>query len=285
MSKEKPNYNEYIFTDTDKLDIINMYTHDKISTVKIGEKYGCSYGVIVKILDQYGIPRTHNGVRKYQLNEYFFDIINTQDKAYILGLLYADGCNFIKKSTISISLQEEDVEILEKIRLCIGSSHPLEYIDYSRKHDYGYTYKNQWRLLMFSKHMCNSLNAIGMTPNKSLTLEFPKIDKSLYRHFIRGYFDGDGSIYQKIINENNKPVVLTITSTSSFCEKTKKILYEELGIYAGIYDASNHNGITKVLSTTKSASKIFLDWLYKDANLYMKRKYDRYLKYYYNNAA
>lgn len=285
MSKEKPNYNEIIFSENEEKNIIDLYQNKNMSTVKIGKKYGCSHKKIAKVLEAYNIPRTGISRRKYRINENFFDKIDNQDKAYILGFLYADGCNYKPKQTVSMSLQEEDFDILEKIRVCMGNEHPLEYIDYSNKHDFGYTYKNQYRMLIFSKHMCDSLDNIGMTPNKSLTLEFPRIDKELYRHFIRGYFDGDGSVYQSFVNENNKPVTLTITSTLLFLEKIKQIVSDELGIYAGIYDASNHNGITKVLSMSTEASNIFLDWLYLDANLYMQRKYDRYIKYFNKKVA
>ena len=285
MSKEKPNYNEIIFSENEEKNIIDLYQNKNMSTVKIGKKYGCSHKKIAKVLESYNIPRTGISRRKYRINENFFDKIDNQDKAYILGFLYADGCNYKPKQTVSMSLQEEDFDILEKIRVCMGNEHPLEYIDYSNKHDFGYTYKNQYRMLIFSKHMCDSLDNIGMTPNKSLTLEFPMIDKELYRHFIRGYFDGDGSVYQSFVNENNKPVTLTITSTLLFLEKIKQIISDELGIYAGIYDASNHNGITKVLSMSTEASNIFLDWLYLDANLYMQRKYDRYIKYFNKKVA
>lgn len=285
MSKEKPNYNEIIFSENEEKNIIDLYQNKNMSTVKIGKKYGCSHKKIAKVLEAYNIPRTGISRRKYRINENFFDKIDNQDKAYILGFLYADGCNYKPKQTVSMSLQEEDFDILEKIRVCMGNEHPLEYIDYSNKHDFGYTYKNQYRMLIFSKHMCDSLDNIGMTPNKSFTLEFPRIDKELYRHFIRGYFDGDGSVYQSFVNENNKPVTLTITSTLLFLEKIKQIISDELGIYAGIYDASNHNGITKVLSMSTEASNIFLDWLYLDANLYMQRKYDRYIKYFNKKVA
>lgn len=285
MSKEKPNYNEIIFSENEEKNIIDLYQNKNMSTVKIGKKYGCSHKKIAKVLEAYNIPRTGISRRKYRINENFFDKIDNQDKAYILGFLYADGCNYKPKQTVLMSLQEEDFDILEKIRVCMGNEHPLEYIDYSNKHDFGYTYKNQYRMLIFSKHMCDSLDNIGMTPNKSLTLEFPRIDKELYRHFIRGYFDGDGSVYQSFVNENNKPVTLTITSTLLFLEKIKQIISDELGIYAGIYDASNHNGITKVLSMSTEASNIFLDWLYLDANLYMQRKYDRYIKYFNKKVA
>ena len=285
MSKEKPNYNEIIFSENEEKDIIDLYQNKNMSTVKIGKKYGCSHKKIAKVLELYNIPRTGISKRKYKINENFFDKIDNQDKAYILGFLYADGRNYKPKQTVSMSLQEEDFDILEKIRKCMGNKLPLEYIDYSNKHDFGYTYKNQYRMLIFSKHICDSLDNIGMTPNKSLTLEFPMIDKELYRHFIRGYFDGDDSVYQSFVNENNKPVTLTITSTLLFLEKIKQIISDELGIYAGIYDASNHNGITKVLSMSTEASNIFLDWLYLDANLYMQRKYDRHIKYFNKKVA
>lgn len=285
MNKEKPKYNEIIFLENEEKEIINLYQNKNMSTVKIGEKYGCSHKKIAKVLESYNIPRTGASRRRYKINENFFDEIDTQDKAYILGFLYADGCNYKPKQTVSMALQEEDFDILEKIRICMDNEHPLEYLDYSNKHDFGYNYKNQWRMLIFSKHMCDSLDKLGMTPNKSLTLEFPQLDKQFYRHFIRGYFDGDGSIHQNLINEHNKPVTLTITSTISFLRKLKQIISNELNIYAGIYDASNHNGITKVLSMSTEASNIFLDWLYLDANLYMQRKYDRYIKYFNKNMA
>lgn len=284
MSKEKPNYNEIIFSENEEKDIIDLYQNKNMSTVKIGKKYGCSHKKIARVLESYNIPRTGISRRKYKINENFFDKIDNQDKAYILGFLYADGCNCKPKQTVSMSLQEDDFDILEKIRICMNE-HPLEYIDYSNKHDFGYTYKNQYRMLIFNKHICDSLDNIGMTPSKSLTLEFPSIDKELYRHFIRGYFDGDGSVYQYFVNENNKPVTLTITSTLSFLEQIKQIISDELNIYAGIYDASNHNGVTKVFSMSTEASHKFLDWIYLDANLYMQRKYNRYINYFYKNVA
>lgn len=268
-----------IFSKEQTNNIIDMYVNQKLSTVTIGKKLGYDYRTITKLLEENSIERVGNGRRKYYLNESYFDNIDTPNKAYILGFFLADGNINPSKQTISMSLQEEDFEVLEKIRNEIGSGKELEYLDYSNKHDFGYTYKNQYRLLMFSRHMCDSLQTHGMIPNKSLKLEFPNIDKSLYRHLIRGYFDGDGSVYQYIKNENNKPIRLTITSTDSFCEKIKEIAEQELGIYCGIYDASNKNGVTKVLSLSTESSIKFMDWMYEYADLYMQRKYNRYIQY------
>lgn len=274
MSKEKPNYNEIIFTDEQEQKIIDLYANQNISTVQIGKQFGCSHKKIAKVLKSYNIPRTGASRRKYYLNETFFDNIDTQDKAYILGFFYADGCNYMPKQTVSMSLQEEDYDILERIRNTIGSERPLEFIDYSNKHNFGYNYENQWRLLLFSKHICDSLNAIGMTPAKSLTLEFPNIVPSLYRHFIRGYFDGDGTI-----GKNTSGLV----STFSFCNTVRKILHNELNIEGRISEASNHNGITTTLMLRKEETIRFCNWIYEDANLYMERKYNRFITNFCNN--
>lgn len=278
----KPVYNKIFFNEEQTKDIITSYLN-KESSVKIGKRYGVNHHVILNLLHENNIEVSQRKmVRKYSLNENYFDSIDNPNKAYILGFLYADGHNGISKSTITISLQEEDFEILEKIRIEIGSEKPLEFLDYSKKDDFGYSYKNQYRLNMFSKHMCESLEKIGMISNKSLVLEFPNIPEELYSHFIRGYFDGDGSIshYQK---PNGKyQHLLTITSTDLFCNKIKEIISLELDIPCGnIYDASCHNGITKVLSVSGDIQvKKILDWLYKDAGMYLKRKYDKYLNWF-----
>ena len=278
----KPNHNEIVFSNKDIENIIALYLSGE-SSVSIGKKYNTTHKPILKILHKNNIVIDSSlSHRKYALNEEFFDQINTQEKAYILGLLYSDGSNNPDKSTIAISLQEEDKEILEQIRKIINSEKPLEYIDNSNKHDFGYSYKNQYRLLMCSKHMCESLSSLGVVKNKSLIISFPNfLSDSLLPHFIRGVFDGDGSIYQAYRNENNLPIVVTITATNDFCLKLKSIVQDTLSINGGVYEASCHNGITKVFSLSgRNVCKVFLDWIYKDATIYMQRKHDRYVKYY-----
>ena len=274
---ERKNYKKYLFSDEQKELIKNLYQNGN-STESIGELFGVSYKTITRVLDKLNVPLIGVGKRQYGLNENYFDYIDTQNKAYILGFLYADGCNCSKKSTISMSLEEGDKEILEKIRIEVGSEKELEFLDYSNKHDFGYTYKNQYRLLLFSAHMCKTLEKHGMTPNKSLTLSFPDISENLLPHFIRGIFDGDGSIYK----HKDNGYTLTITSTNDFCMSLKNIVEEKLNIHCSIYDAQNHNGITKVFTISgRIQTKKFLDWIYIDAELFLKRKYNRYVQYYF----
>lgn len=280
MKNGIPNYNEIIFTKQQKEEIVKLYIQDRLSTPKIGQLMGCNYGKICRVLDEYDIKRMHNGVRKYYLNEAYFDQIDTPNKAYVLGLFFADGSNFPPKGTACISLQESDKKLLEDIKKEIKSNNPLRLIDQSkRKSEYNYSYNNMYALNMNSVHICKSLEKLGAVRNKSLVLEFPDIHPDLYSHFIRGYYDGDGSVYRYVKNENNRRITLTITSTENFCKKIKEITETMLGIYCGIYDASCHNGITKVASFSGTSAVKLMDWMYKDAEMYLQRKYDRYIEY------
>lgn len=128
--------------------IVSDYTNG-LSMAKIGEKYNIPRHRVSKILQEYNVKRNYISIRKYTLDENYFETIDTPNKAYILGLLFADGSNNPSKMTVSISLQEEDVQLLEKIRSELKSTKPLEYLNYSNKHDFGYSYKNQYRLLFF----------------------------------------------------------------------------------------------------------------------------------------
>lgn len=282
---EKKNYKKYIFSEEQKDLVVKLY-QEIGSSVDVGKLFDVGHKVITKILEEKEIARTALKNRQYKINENYFDKIDTPNKAYILGFLWADGCNFPKRSTISMTLEEKDRQDLDRIRCEIGSERPLEFIDYSNKHDFGYTYKNQYRLLLFSSHMCKVLEAIGMVPNKSLIVDFPILSNELNRHFIRGLFDGDGSVCRtQYRNRQSYQHTLTITSTLMVCEKLVDIIENTLGINCHIYDASNHNGVTKVFNISgKNQIKKFMDWIYDGADLKLQRKYDRYIQYFYNNT-
>ena len=266
------------FSDIQQKEIIRMYNNN-MSTVTIGKKFNVGHKVIARVLEANGIKRTGVSRRKYFLNENYFDEIDTPNKAYFLGLLYADGCNFTPKQTVSISLEEGDRHILESFRNELNYNKELEYIDYSNKHDFGYTYRNQYRLLIFSKHISEELEKKGVKHNKSLILEFPDfIPDNLLKFFILGYFDGDGSFCPHYTKEGKFQPLITFTSTENFCISLQTYLRNKLNIPCGnIYDASCHNGITKVLSFSGAKQvKTFLDWLYQDAEMFLYRKYQKY---------
>lgn len=260
--------------------ICNDYLNG-MSTVQLGKRYGISHKPMAVVLEENNIDRNSAlSTRKYELNENYFDVIDTPNKAYVLGLLYSDGNNSKQKGTIRIQLQEDDKDILEKVRKELNYSKELTYVDCSKRiYGNGYVSKNMYSLDVYSKYMCNRLEEIGVVPNKSLILTFPECIPSDYvSHFIRGYMDGDGWISKK------GGYSISLTSTESFCKTVQSIVKKAIKVDGKIVDASCHNGVTKVYRIDrKDETKCFLDYIYKDADIYLQRKYNIYLSRYLTN--
>ena len=269
------------FSNEEKENIVKLYLEGN-STVAIGKMYKFDHHSIAAVLDEYHVDRrdTSHCNRTYSVNDEYFDNIDTQNKAYFLGFLFADGNNCMQKTTISLSLQEKDRDILEKLRIDAGSNKPLRFISSERKRNNGegYNYKDKYALTVCNKHWCERLSELGCVPNKSLVLKFPDyLSDEMLPHFIRGYFDRDGCIVDAKSGNHN----INLTSTKDFCISVQNIVFNLFGIKSYIYPASNKNGITYVWTLRKKQDiKTFLDWIYKDAELYLERKYNRYIEKY-----
>ena len=269
------------FSNEEKENIVKLYLEGN-STVAIGKMYKFDHHSISAVLDEYHVDRrdTSHCNRTYSVNDEYFDNIDTQNKAYFLGFLFADGNNCMQKTTISLSLQEKDRDILEKLRIDAGSNKPLRFISSERKRNNGewYNYKDKYALTVCNKHLCERLSELGCVPNKSLVLKFPDyLSDEMLPHFIRGYFDGDGCIVDAKSGNHN----INLTSTKDFCISVQNIVFNLFCMKSYIYPASNKNGITYVWTLRKKHDvKTFLDWIYKDAELYLERKYNRYIEKY-----
>lgn len=211
--------------------------------------------------------------QKYARNKFYFDSIDSPNKAYILGLLYADGNNCVSHNAITLSLQEEDYDLLEVIRKELEYEHPL---CHDLLHEKNPNHKNQYRLVINDEHISQQLEALGVVNNKSLILSFPTFLRSdLIRHFVRGYFDGDGCVYYD--KKRNKCTTQTV-GTYDVCSKISSIM-TALFINNNIRQPKQSIGKnTYIVSTSANVSSYkFLSWLYQDCELKMKRKYETYL--------
>ena len=252
--------------------IIELY-NSGLSQAKIGCIYHVGHYIIGDILRKHNISGrddSHKG-RKYTINENYFDIIDSPNKAYILGLLYADGCNYLPQHHVKIELQETDKDILDKINKEINSNKPLFFNPLNDKNS---NWKNTYRLTITNKHISEQLNELGVVQNKSLILTPPIwLDDELISHFIRGYMDGDGCISEQFIE---------IASTNEMCLYVQKYCMDVLNINATIRDVYNNpKSNTKLLFINgRRQMKIFLDHIYQNAEMYIQRKYNKYLKLY-----
>ena len=256
--------------------VVELY-ESGLSQITIGKMYAVDRTVISRILRKNNVTLrdASNRKRKYNLNENYFDTIDTHNKAYILGLLYADGCNYPPARNINISLQEKDKDILDKIKQELNSNIPLYY---KKLNDKNPNHQNVYSLTFTNKHMSEQLEKLGLVQHKSLILTFPEwLDESLYSHFIRGYFDGDGCLCGNSI---------TIASTKQFCEYLQNICLNKLSISTYVKNIyGRENCETKIFCVYgKNKVKSFLDYIYDDSEMYIQRKYNAYIDKYYSIA-
>lgn len=273
-------------TERQKQEILTKYQTKLFSGRQLSIDYGVNDSTISKLLIKNKIPVDHSRAnRRYTINENYFDTIDTEQKAYFLGLLYADGCNYVPRGEIRINLQERDKDILEKFSAAIGSNKPLHFISRSIKN---IKWQNQMAVNISSKHMSNQLVSLGCVQAKSLVIKFPseeQVPTSLVKHFIRGMWDGDGSLIYSCYNRKNRPskhtsCTATLTSTLDICNSVKNIIKNTLDINSSVYHPKGSSS-DKIASMGIGGNQQFLklvDWLYKDATVFLDRKYNKYLE-------
>ena len=162
--------------------------------------------------------------RLYHINQDFFKTWS-HDMAYIFGLWCADGCIYGGRM-FDITLHAKDKYILKRI---------AEKLDYEGEL-YDYVDRQASRINFSCVVIYNDILALGGTEQKSLTLKFPYVPKEYMHDFIRGYFDGDGSVMLL----KHKRVNSAFTSGSKvFLDELHKILKIEAGIIGGSYDPSS----------------------------------------------
>ena len=127
-------------------------------------------------------------MRKKKFNERYFENIDNEHKAYFLGFIFADGCLIddvtIYRYKLNLKLHKKDKHILEEFIRCVDGEMGV----WENKK------RNMCEISLSGKKIVNDLKKQGLTSNKTFTIKYPNIDESLERHFLRGYFDGDGCI-------------------------------------------------------------------------------------------
>jgi len=254
--------------------IIDLYLNGR-SMKSIAKEFHFAEATIRDILTTNNIHiKNQSEARQiYHINENYFNVIDTPNKSYILGLLYADGNRSSISNTISIRLQERDKSILEAIRVELEAEVPLRFIDYSNDPNR----QNQYLLAISNQQIANDLYKYGIVPAKEFKLTFPNwLDDKLLPHFIRGYLDGDG-----FISSNPKEKRVNITGTEDLLTGIKHVLEEKLNIHFSLYSPHKKNTNTRTLSIAGGKQvKKFLDYIYKDVDLCIDRKFETYLNMY-----
>lgn len=249
-----------------------------LSITGIGTKYGFSYATIYGYLKKYNVsirPASERN-RKYRLNEHYFDEIDSPEKAYFLGILYADGNNC--RGMIRLTLTENDKEILEKLSNLI-------YIDYRplglQKQRINFANgkphqtKNAYVFSISNQNIRFALEKYGIIENKTDKIVFPSfLPPNLLSHFLRGYIDGDGSICLK----KNGQSSVSFVGTEQFCQSTKDLIKLILNINSTICHAKKGSKMKQFVLHGNIVCKKFLNWLYSNQTICLQRKYNKYLE-------
>jgi len=224
----------------------------------------------------------HYSRRKYEINEDYFKIIDTEKKAYFLGLMYADGCVMTRKNIelSKIALVTEDDYILEEFKKDTNATYPFFYYKRSKLNS---NWKDVTEFTIGNKNFTKNLINLGCGFKKSNHLKFPKEDilpLEFRSHFIRGYFDGDGSI---CINKNRKnKKVLRFEGTFEFLIELQKVFNQELNTtFTKIQKRhkdrpSNAYTLQYYGSISNNNCNVFYEYMYKNASVFLKRKHDKF---------
>lgn len=258
-------------TQEEKLEIVSKYKTGNYTCNQLGKEYKRPGETIVYWLKKYNIPIIDRS-RKYNFNENYFDDIDSEEKAYFLGFLFADGNN--SENRIVIGLQEQDVYILNKLAKCMNYTGNLQFVRKSKSDN---NLKNMYYLRMCSVNLCKKMSELGCTPKKSLTLKFPNyISSKLLHHFIRGYFDGDGTV-----NFLHKQTHLNVgfVGTKQFVTKIVSYFNKNNIKFPKPYNTSKTNKNTYATTFNSRRKSIdFYNLIYKDATIFLTRKRDKFLK-------
>lgn len=267
--------------DKETIDFIrDKYYNEKLSMESIGKLLGTSASTISKIMKQNNFKaRTdREQALKYVCNEHYFDSIDTEEKAYWLGFMYADG--FIQNKRkygnykVGLSLTESDREHLEKLKNCLESNVEIKtYIPKTK-----YNSKPYCKLLVTSNILAEGLIKHGCVTNKTELLTFPDwLNEDLKIHFIRGYIDGDGSVcYWKSEKDNKIYYGIRIIGTNEMIEGIQKFLGLNLKTAPRWKDRDINNTQLNI-GGNRQVVKL-LDLIYENANIYLDRKYEKYLE-------
>lgn len=258
-------------TDEIKKQIIDLYMYEKESIRNISKKTGCNRKAISKLLSNNNIEiRTQRETsRKFTCNESYFEEVNSPEKAYWIGFLLADGFIESKRKNGSqkfgVTLSSVDCRHLELLNECLESTYEI-------KEYYGSGFNKRGsfsKLIITSQKMVDDLKSKGVVESKTIVGEWPdSISKYTY-DFLRGYFDGNGSIYF-----SKGQYHISFTGTESILEGINKAL----GRTNTVSKCKNKNAYALHYGGNKNIYEI-VSLLYYPGCMCLERKYNKCLSF------
>lgn len=231
-------------------------------------------------------PLTTNHISNRRIRHDVFSKIETELQAYLLGFYAADGNINEKRKTFRIHLQKQDSELVYLYKDIISPdarTFTVEEHKTTGRNGQEVNAHESFGVDITSAKLCTDLVNLGIGYNKSYSdLHIPEIPESLVRHFIRGYFDGDGCITIWLSKEKGKSD--RVRGKFDICAKSASILNEFIKFFATHDIKINLNYLKRddmyriSTSSKKELEKIY-NMLYKDSNFYLSRKFNKFDHY------
>jgi len=234
-----------------------------ITIVEIAKQMDISQWTVLKHLKKLGLRRT---IRHFITNPDFFNIM-TPENSYWGGFIAADGC--VSRNALEIELSIIDAEHLKTICKFVGRDDSLFF---RKRYRNGKIFEYASVSVLSAKIIEDLFKNFNIVPCKSLILQPPDLPRCLRRHFIRGYFDGDGSIGW---HKHNRTIRLNFASGSKvFLEWIWDTIREELGCLGQRSIGYSKDSKTKTLSLSGDAAIRIFEWMYEDGGegLCLERK-------------
>jgi len=197
-------------------------------------------------------------------NSKFFEKINTEEKAYWLGFICADGWMCSREPSVGIGLSIRD------------KNHLMKFAKLFNAHTWENSQKVQ--VQVYNPFLYEQLLNKGVVPKKSLIdcLEvFKYIPRSLIHHFVRGWFDGDGSIYK--MSGHESLFCFSITGTKGNLNELQNIIMDGIESLRKTKIYNDHS----VFSLKWGGNNQIINirrWLYNDATVFLERKKEKFDK-------
>ena len=249
-----------------------------MSNKQLGNLLGRTEKAVQVKMHKLGLKRPD----KYYYDKDFFRVIDTEEKAYWLGFMYADGYvqNTKLNAEVAIELTARDTNHLRKFNKSLhGNIEPT-----IRFRITGNIIAKDGiaSFRIYCKSMAKDLISHGCVPNKTFVIEMPELSKELLPHFVRGYFDGDGSMYKDI---SRNFIGFNFTSGSEkMMQGLQAYLYSQ-GIYAYFRkETPNKLNFSEVheqyrlLITGMNNAFNFGQFLYNEATIFLDRKREKYFE-------
>lgn len=252
--------------------IINLF-NDGVSVKGIYNSLGVSPQLIKKLLINNGF--NVKSLRTHSVNESIFNVVDTEEKAYWLGFLFADGSirYDVRKGTYSVRLwlSTKDETHVVKFKKFLETEAPIKYRISKIKYKSSISISEGVGIDVSSKIMVGDLINLGCVPNKTFRINKPNIKEDYFRHFIRGYFDGDGCISLK---KSNMGKTIDFSSSSELILRWISDIFKTIDVsFSELYKVKNHHRLYN--SKIKDIGIIY-NYFYKDSNIYLNRKKEKF---------